>query len=98
MKTFFVFNASYRSTSKEYRLVSARWKPCLTYTNPGFRLPSLKSPLDLVYPGQNRENQRNLKESDWLLKRLETKKERFFTKIKAPDWCIITINKERTLR
>ena len=25
----FIFSASYRSTSKEYRLVSARWKPCL---------------------------------------------------------------------
>ena len=34
-----------------------------TYTNPGFRLPSLKSAWDLVYPGQNcdvREILRNL--------------------------------------
>ena len=28
-ENFFMFSASYRSTSKEYRLVSARWKPCL---------------------------------------------------------------------
>ena len=27
-ENFFIFSASYRSTSKEYRLVSARWKPC----------------------------------------------------------------------
>ena len=26
-----------------------------TYTNPGFRLPSLKSAWDLVYPGKNRD-------------------------------------------
>ena len=26
-ENFFMFSASYRSTSKEYRLVSARWKP-----------------------------------------------------------------------
>ena len=28
-ENFFIFSASYRSISKEYRLVSARWKPCL---------------------------------------------------------------------
>ena len=27
-ENFFIFSASYRSKSKEYRLVSARWKPC----------------------------------------------------------------------
>ena len=26
-ENFFIFSASYRSTLKEYRLVSARWKP-----------------------------------------------------------------------
>ena len=29
-ENFFMFSASYRSTSKEYRLVSARWIPCLS--------------------------------------------------------------------
>ena len=28
---------------------------CVTYTNLGFCLPSLKSAWDLVYPGQNRD-------------------------------------------
>ena len=31
-ENFFIFSASYRSTSKEYRLVSARWKPCFIDT------------------------------------------------------------------
>ena len=34
-ENFFIFSASYRSTSKEYRLVSAKWKPC-------FRIKQLK--------------------------------------------------------
>ena len=29
-ENFFIFSAGYRSTSEEYRLVSARWKPCFT--------------------------------------------------------------------
>ena len=30
-ENFFILSASYRSTSKEYALVSARWKPCFIF-------------------------------------------------------------------
>ena len=31
-ENLFIFSASYCSTSKDYRLVSARWKPCFSTT------------------------------------------------------------------
>ena len=50
-ENFFIFSASYRSTSKEYRLVSAKWKPCFNEPlstlalNPNRVLPFLRKYL-----------------------------------------------------
>ena len=50
------------------------------YTNPGFRLPSLKSAWDLVHPGQNRDVKEILRNLISFLEDWD-----FSRKIKTPD-------------
>ena len=45
----------------------------------------LKKSWDLVHPGQRSWRQRNFKKSDWLFRRLGTRKD-FSRKIETPDW------------
>ena len=49
----------------------------MVYTNPGFRLPSLKSAWDLVYPGQNHGVREILRNVIGCLKDLQLEKTDF---------------------
>ena len=61
------------------------------YTNPGFRLPSLKGAWYIVYPEQKRDVREILRNVISCLEDWKLKKNDFSRKVKIPDWYIFCL-------